>query len=331
MATPVLQPGDEIIAIIDQGAEPAMRALVSARLPPDAAAGRRPVSRIAHLGPRGTYTEAAALAYEADAELLPVSSVVSRRRRRAAGRGAAAAVCALENSIEGSVRETVDLMLREDNTLKMRGEIVVGIHHALVAAAGVDPSTATVVYSHPQALAQCRARLAELAPKAEPIAALSTAGAIESAVAEPGALAVGNALAAAIYGATVYADDIADAAGNETRFAVLAPEDHPPSGDDKTSLAFTTAHDRPGTLVAVMQEFSGTRTQPHPRRVAPDPPRARHVRLSARLPGPPSRRPRPRRPRQRRAADDVAAHPRLLPPLDRARCLTRAPPNSPHR
>ena len=213
------------------------------------------MSRIAHLGPRGTYTEAAALAYEADAELLPVSSVVAAAAAVQRGE-AAAAVCALENSIEGSVRETVDLMLREDNTLKMRGEIVVGIHHALVAAAGVDPSTATVVYSHPQALAQCRARLAELAPKAEPIAALSTAGAIESAVAEPGALAVGNALAAAIYGATVYADDIADAAGNETRFAVLAPEDHPPSGDDKTSLAFTTAHDRPGTLVAVMQEFS---------------------------------------------------------------------------
>ena len=230
------------------------------------------MSRIAHLGPRGTYTEAAALAHEPGAELLPVPSVAAAAA--AVQRGEAdVAVCALENSIEGSVRETVDLMLREDNTLNMRGEIVVGIHHALVAADGVDPSTATVVYSHPQALAQCRARLAELAPKAEPIAALSTAGAIESAVAEPGTLAVGNALAAAIYGATIYADDIADAPGNETRFAVLAPEDHLPSGDDKTSLAFTTAHDRPGTLVAVMQEFSGrglnlTRVESRPTRRA---------------------------------------------------------------
>ncbi len=213
------------------------------------------MTRIAHLGPRGTWTEAAALAFDRDAELLPLPSVAAAAA--AVERGEAeVAVCALENSIQGSVHETVDLMLREETTLKMRGEIVIGIRHALVAAAGVDLAEAPVVYSHPQALAQCRRRLAELAPKAEPVAALSTAGAIESAVAEPGALAVGNELAAAIYGATIYAEDIADAPGNETRFAVLAHEDHPPSGDDKTSIAFTTPHDRPGTLVGVMQEFA---------------------------------------------------------------------------
>jgi len=213
------------------------------------------VSRIAHLGPRGTYTEAAALAWDRDADLLPLPSVAAAAA--AVERGEAdAAVCAIENSIEGSVRETVDLLLSEDTTLQIRGEIVIGIRHALVAAAGVDPAEASVVYSHPQALAQCRGRLATLAPKAQPVAALSTAGAIESAVNEPGTLAVGNTLAAAIYGATVYAEDIADAPGNETRFAILAPEDHPPSGDDKTSIAFTTYHDRPGTLVGVMQEFA---------------------------------------------------------------------------
>ena len=213
------------------------------------------MSRIAHLGPRGTYTEAAALAWDRDAELLPLPSVAAAAA--AVERGEAdAAVCAIENSIEGSVRETVDLLLSEDTTLQIRGEIVIGIRHALVAAAGVDPAEASVVYSHPQALAQCRGQLAALAPKAQPVAALSTAGAIESAVNEPGTLAVGNTLAAAIYGATVYAEDIADAPGNETRFAILAPEDHPPSGDDKTSIAFTTYHDRPGTLVSVMQEFA---------------------------------------------------------------------------
>ncbi|MYB42667.1 MAG: prephenate dehydratase [Chloroflexi bacterium] len=213
------------------------------------------MSRVAHLGPRGTYTEAAALGWDPDAELLPLPSVAAAAA--AVERGEAdAAVCAIENSIEGSVRETVDLLLQEDTTLLIRGEIVIGIRHALVAAAGVNPAEASVVYSHPQALAQCRGRLAELAPKAQPVAALSTAGAIESAVAEPGTLAVGNTLAAAIYGATVYAEDIADAPGNATRFAILAPEDHPPSGDDKTSIAFTTYHDRPGTLVSVMQEFA---------------------------------------------------------------------------
>ena len=215
-------------------------------------------ARIAYLGPRGTYTEAAALAYEPDGELIPLPGVVAAAAAVRQGK-ADAAVCALENSIEGSVRETVDLLLREETTLKIRGEIVVAIRHALVAAAGVDPASATVVYSHPQALAQCRGRLSELAPNARPVAALSTAAAIESAIAEPGALAVGNALAAEIYHGTVYAHDIADAPGNETRFTVLAPEDHPATGDDKTSLAFTTAHDRPGTLVNVLQEFSERR------------------------------------------------------------------------
>ena len=216
------------------------------------------MTRLAHLGPRGTNTEAAAAAYDPSAELLPVAGVVAAARAVQDG-AADAAVCAIENSIEGSVRETVDLLLREDTALKIRGETVLPIRHALVAAAGIDPAAATIVYSHPQALAQCRGRLAQLAPRAEPVAALSTAAAIESALAEPpepGALAVSTALAASIYGAAVYADDIADEGGNETRFVVLAPDDHAPTGDDKTSLAFTTAHDRPGTLVTVLSEFA---------------------------------------------------------------------------
>ena len=213
------------------------------------------MTRLAHLGPRGTNTEAAALAYDPVAELVPVAGVVAAARAVHDG-DADAAVCAIENSIEGSVRETVDLLLREDTALKIRCEVVLPIRHALVAAAGGDLAAATLVYSHPQALAQCRGRLAQLAPRAEPVAALSTAAAIASALAEPGALAVSTALAAAIYGAEVYADDIADAGGNETRFVVLAPEDHAPTGDDKTSLAFTTAHDRPGTLVTVLSELA---------------------------------------------------------------------------
>jgi prephenate dehydratase len=213
------------------------------------------VTRLAHLGPRGTNTEAAAVAYDPAAELLPVASVLAAAQAVQDG-AADAAVCAIENSIEGSVRETVDLLLREDTALQIRGETVLPIRHALVAAAGIEPAAATVVYSHPQALAQCRGHLAQLAPNAEPVAALSTAAAIESALAEPGALAVSTALAASIYGAEVYADDIADEGGNETRFVVLAAQDHAPTGDDKTSLAFTTAHDRPGTLVTVLQELA---------------------------------------------------------------------------
>lgn len=213
------------------------------------------MTRIAYLGPRGTNSETAALAYDPAAELLPVPTVAAAAGAVAAGE-AGAAVCAIENSLEGGVADTLDVLLRDDLSLAICGEVVLPISHALVGAPGIDPAAATVAYSHPQALAQCRRRLAEIAPAASPAAALSTSAAIESAVAEPGTVAIGNARAAKIYGATVYADDIGDESGNETRFIVLAAEDCERTGDDKTSIAFTTHHDRPGSLVTVLRQLS---------------------------------------------------------------------------
>jgi prephenate dehydratase len=211
--------------------------------------------RVAYLGPRGTYSEAAALLAFADAERLPRPTVAAAVAAVESAE-ADAAVCAIENSIEGSVNETIDQLLRQDLLLKISGEVVIPIRHALVGANGTDPAAATIVYSHPQALAQSRRRLAEIAPLARPVAALSTAAAIESAVAEPGTLAVGNAFAAALYGAHTFAEDVGDESGNETRFVVLSPEDHAPTGDDKTSIAFTTQHYRPGSLVEVLLHFA---------------------------------------------------------------------------
>jgi prephenate dehydratase len=228
--------------------------------------------RLAHLGPRGTYTEAAAIAYDAAADLLPVNSPAAAVE--AVERGDAdAAVCAIENSLEGAVVDTLDVLLKEHASLLIRGEVVLPIRHALVGVDGLVPADARVVYSHPQALAQCRARLSQLAPRATATAALSTAAAIEGALHEPGALAIGSRLAAELYGATVYADDIADEPGNETRFVVLGPDDAERTGNDKTSLAFTTHHDRPGSLVEVLSIFSDrdlnlTRVESRPTRRA---------------------------------------------------------------
>ena len=212
--------------------------------------------RISHLGPTGTYTEAAARRFSADADLLPVATV-SAAIQAVRDNEADAAVCAMENSIEGSVSiETMDLLIGPEFDLRVRGEVVLAIQHHLVGAPGINAMQATKVYSHPQALAQCRQRLLELAPHAKPVAALSTAGAVEASIHEPGALAVGSEYAAELYGAAIYARDIGDEGGNETRFVVLSREDAAPTGDDKTSLAFTVAHDRPGSLAEVLQMFA---------------------------------------------------------------------------
>ncbi len=226
--------------------------------------------RLTHLGPRGTYTEAAASLYDPGAELVPVSTVSEAVATVERGE-AQACVCALENSLEGGVRDTLDQLLREDLALDISAELVLPIRHALVGAAGSDPAAATVVYSHPQALAQCRHQLQAIAPGAHPVASLSTAAAIESALSEPGALAIGNARAADLYGARVLHPDLADESDNETRFVVLAATDHPATGDDKTSIAFTTQHDRPGSLMEALtlfyeQDINLTRVESRPTR-----------------------------------------------------------------
>ena len=226
--------------------------------------------RLAHLGPRGTYTEAAAALYDPAAELVPVPTVSDAVA--AVERGEAnACVCALENSLEGGVRDTLDQLLRDELAVAIAAEVVIPIRHVLVGAPGSDPADAPVVYSHPQALAQCRRRLQELVPGAQPVASLSTAAAIESALAEPGALAIGNQRAAELYGARVLQPDLADESDNETRFVVLARADHPATGDDKTSIAFTTQHDRPGSLMEALtlfyeQDINLTRVESRPTR-----------------------------------------------------------------
>jgi prephenate dehydratase len=211
--------------------------------------------RIAHLGPRATNTEAAATRYDPDAELLPTSSVATAVQAVEAG-DADLAMVAAENAIDGAVRETLDQLVRPDLELSITAELVLPIRHVLVGAHGIEPSAAERVYSHPQALAQCREHLLALAPDAQHVAALSTTAGIEAAIAEVGALGVGPPIAAEFYGGEVYADDIGDVPHNVTRFVVLGAQDHAPTGDDKTSLAFTTEHDRSGSLVEVLDLFS---------------------------------------------------------------------------
>ena len=164
------------------------------------------------------------------------------------------AIVPIENSLQGSVTETVDLLIHS-LPLRIRREVVVPIEAALIGQPGAALAGIRVVYSHPQALAQSRQYLQATLPQAQQVATLSTAQAVERVMGETGAAAIAPARAAELYGAAILVDGVQDDARNSTRFVVLAGEDAPPSGDDKTSIVFNL-DDRPGALVRVMQAFA---------------------------------------------------------------------------
>ena len=210
---------------------------------------------IAYLGPPGTNAEQAALKYDSQAHLIPfpsVFAVASAVDTGIAGEG----IVPIENSLEGSVPDTLDLLIHESRLLICR-ELVLNIENHLLVKPGTSASGLKIIFSHPQALGQCRRFLERCYPKAQMVAALSTAAAVEDMMAsnEPAA-AVGNSRAAELYGAQVLARNIQDRSPNVTRFVVLAAEDHAPTGRDKTSLAFTFADDRAGLLYEVLGEFA---------------------------------------------------------------------------
>ena len=211
----------------------------------------------AFLGPRGTFSEEAAIRYaEGRDDLLAFGSIPALTSAVETGL-AAAAVLPIENSIEGSVSSTLDLLIHE-TPLKIVSEVVVPIRHMLVTPAGSGLSDIKIVTSHPQALGQCRRFLERCLPGAEQVAALSTAGAVERVASDgdPTRAAIGPARAAELYGGQIIARDIQDIRGNLTRFVALAPEDTPPTGDDKTSLGLTLKANVPGALFNVLQPFA---------------------------------------------------------------------------
>lgn len=211
--------------------------------------------RIAYLGPPGTFTEEAALLYDKAAQLIPFPSIPAVAVAVDSGM-ADEGVVAIENSIEGSVTDTLDLLIHESRVL-IRKELVLPIEHRLLVKPGTDAGKVKAIFSHPQALAQCRRFIERCFPKVDVVAALSTAAAVEEMMAsnQPTA-AIGTERAAQIYGAATLAKGVQDQASNVTRFVVLALQDHPPTGFDKTSLCFSFAEDNPGVLCSVLNEFA---------------------------------------------------------------------------
>ena len=212
-------------------------------------------NRIAYLGPEGTFTEQAAVQYSIDAVLEPFPSVASVAMSVSSGT-VDEGVVPIENNLEGSVTATLDLLIQEPR-LFIRRELVLPIEHCLLVKPGTRSADIQVVYSHPQALAQCRNFLSKNLPDAIEIASMSTASAVKEMLQKgENAAAIGTERAGSIYGAETIAHQIEDNPNNVTRFVILAPNDSDVTGEDKTSICFSFDGDAPGILHSTLNEFA---------------------------------------------------------------------------
>jgi prephenate dehydratase len=232
--------------------------------------------RVAFLGPEGTFAEEAlrASAPAGGAEEIPYPTVYETVMAVQAG-DVDRAVVPIENSLEGSVTATLDALAGEAENVRIAAEVVRPIAHCLVARPGLALDDVRQVISHPQAIAQCAGFLRERLPEADTATAPSTADAVRTAAgtSEPWA-ALGQRLAAELYGCEVLAENVEDRSDNSTRFVWLAPEGAqavaPPT---KTSIVFWGFNDEsPGALVGVLGELAErevnlTKIESRPRRV----------------------------------------------------------------
>jgi prephenate dehydratase len=217
--------------------------------------------KIAYLGPAGTFTE------DALGEALPDGGYDSLRLPTihdailAVERGEAdRALVPIENSLEGSVRPTLDALAFEVSAVTIVGEHDYRVRVHLIAREGVRTEDVEAVLSHPQPLAQCQRFLRENLPEVELRSVSSTAAAVRmvSESSRPWA-ALGARAAAALYGCELLREGVEDSDDNVTRFVWIAPAGTEPVGEGpwKTSLVFSElGADHPGALVNALAEFS---------------------------------------------------------------------------
>jgi chorismate mutase/prephenate dehydratase len=204
--------------------------------------------RVAYLGPEGTYSEEAARKQCGETSMyVPAASVDTAVRLVEAGE-ADVAVVPIENSTEGAVNRTLDLLLQ--TPLTICSEILLPIHHQLLSHSKNFDKIDEII-SHPQALAQCRTWLDEHVPYAKRTAANSNADAARRAALKPGIAAIAGRRASVLYEVPVLAHTIEDDANNTTRFLVLSTSGTTPTGTDKTSLVCSTPN-KPGALHKIL-------------------------------------------------------------------------------
>jgi prephenate dehydratase len=239
--------------------------------------------RVAYLGPEGTFTEEALIGATAGRglELVPVSTIYDTVMAVHQGTVDRALV-PIENSLEGSVNATLDSLAMETEDVAILGEVVLPIRHCLIARTELELSDVEVVISHPQANAQCARFIRTRLAGARVQIGSSTAEAVRTVAEHEGPwAALGNRLAAELYGCVVLRAGVEDVADNETRFVWLGPagappgtpgDPEPPRGPWKTAVVFWgVGSESPGWLVGCLSEFAArevnlTRIESRPRK-----------------------------------------------------------------
>ncbi|HEY8091182.1 MAG TPA: prephenate dehydratase [Polyangiaceae bacterium] len=226
--------------------------------------------KIGYLGPEGTFSHAAARSLFGLAatytEATTIEGVFDAVSRREVQHG----VVPIENSSEGSVNHAVDALV--DSDLLIRGELELDVSQCLLTRA-TGLGAIERVYSHPQALGQCRVWLAKNLPGAQLVQTPSTVAAVREAMNDPRGAAVAGRLASELYGVPVARERIQDHAENVTRFVLVSLEDAARTGHDKTTVAFSVRDGR-GALLRVLAVFDEedlnlTRIESRPSREKP--------------------------------------------------------------
>jgi prephenate dehydratase len=211
--------------------------------------------RLGYLGPRGTFSEEAALIYNSNRErqLLEyptIAAVITAVINGELEEG----LVPLENTLEGGIAATLDYLARQEGIF-IRHEMIYRVRQCLMADKRIALADIRQVVSHPHALGQCSGFIDSCLPNAVPLPVESTAAAAKYVSGRPEAAAIAPLRAVELFGLQLLAEGIQDNEENATRFVILSLSDHPPTGDDKTSLVMTIP-DGPGSLYRVLGYFA---------------------------------------------------------------------------
>ena len=208
--------------------------------------------KIAILGPRGTFSEEAALKFMSSPHLVlarDIEEIFDLVERGEVEFG----VLPVENSLEGSVTLAMELLVKRE--ARVYAEIILDINHNLLALPGVKLAEIRSVISHPQALAQCKGFISSLGVSTANYPSTADAAREIKEKQLRDVAAIAPLAAAKLYGLAVLKEKIQDIDHNQTRFFILAKRDHAPTGRDKTSIVLSLK-DKPGALYEVLEAFA---------------------------------------------------------------------------